>query len=65
MNELVKKIIKIMDNKNYDSVVMPVPQIIDENVRQIFSKKNVSKIDKKKIIINNLHQNNFICDLEN
>ena len=64
-DELIKKIIKIMDNKNYDSVVMPVPQINDENVRQIFLKKNISKIDKKKIIINNLHQNNFICDLEN
>ena len=53
-DELIKKIIKIMDNKNYDSVVSQCLKLMMK-VRQIFLKKNFSKIDKK-IIINNLRK---------
>lgn len=62
---LIKKIILQMKKSKADAFLMPVPQVISERVEKIFLNKKINKINMNNLISNNLHQNNFICDLEN
>lgn len=55
-NKLVLNCLTQIKKKNPDIVLLPVPQVDEKSVKNEFKKKNISELDIKKLIRNNLHE---------
>jgi hypothetical protein len=66
-NSLIKNIINKINQNNYESVFIPVPQIIEEEFKGFLQKNNISKIipNLKFIIQDHIHPIVSNCNINN